>query len=41
MRELARDTGGEIAAILLQLAEDYEEEARLENEAEPPMPRAT
>lgn len=41
-RELAKDTGGQTAAALLQLAEDYEAEAaRLETNAEPPMPPAT
>jgi hypothetical protein len=41
-RELARETGGDMASSLLQLAEDYEAEAeRLEPEAEPPMPPAS
>ncbi|HEX6374350.1 MAG TPA: hypothetical protein VFZ91_01385 [Allosphingosinicella sp.] len=40
-RELAEGTGGETAAALLQLAEDYEAEAdRLEPDSEPPMPPA-
>jgi hypothetical protein len=41
-RELAREAGGETAASLLQLAQDYEAEAaRLEPDAEPPMPPAS
>jgi hypothetical protein len=41
-RELVKETGGDTAAALLQLAEDYEAEAvRLEAEVEPPMPSAT
>jgi hypothetical protein len=42
-RELAKESGGETAASLLQLAEDYEAEAaRLEvPDAEPPMPPAS
>jgi hypothetical protein len=39
-REMAQDTDDRTAASLLQLAEDYEAEARrLEPDAEPPIPR--
>lgn len=40
-RELAKDSDDVTAVNLIQLAEDYEAEARrLEPDAEPPMPSA-